>query len=1750
MLFGILMCMMYHVIACLHFGTTYIEGFSHDEEAWIPCHDIYLRAINRSYFEGPHEIILRLGDSELRAIAAKQYFRSLYYATNVLAALGKTIEPASEAQYAMALIFMLNGFLITAIVVDNVQKRFTASAFEQKEFFATRTRIQLFLRRQNAPSALHYRVNSFLDFWWSAHRGAVTEELLADLPPAIKLDVLRSICRPVLQTITLLANVRPVLDKLEEFLVEHAQFVLYGQGETVYWKGDYVTGMFFVLEGELNIAIPDEHGVEVNGSSRTVPSGGFFGTAALMNEEHRGNGYAEHVTTIVGCIVLFFSKEQLSAMKKIFPHLFEELLVLQKRLLSNKLVGRNHRGSVQPTTLRQATSKRLKTLVAKVTTRTAEESTGPIVFDPDSVFVLAWETWLFFIMSVQWITVIYQISFRTVKSTYVMGDAITAILEVFFLIDLWIRMRLGYYEFGSKVLEARRIRRNFLRSTTFAVDAAALLPLFIGNWALSSEQRLDLLNINKLLRLFKVPRQLETLENRYLKLTIELRLFKLLYYAFMLTHIFGCIWFDFGSSSSDPHGEPEFGGDEWVPPAYLQFATASRQYFQSLFWSFGLMSASSTGELPKTVSQCAFSVITMTSGFFLFAYVVGNFTDIIELMDAENREFNEKLGSVRQLLAHFNLPTALQERLKTFYMFRRFHSITREHILARCLPPSLLTDIRLVHLKPMIDKVEFLSGMDSSVTRMLVSQFSQLLVTRDEFVCQFGDDASDMFFVFVGVLEVLIPDDGAEESCEIFKGDKRTLPEDERAAGFTSAQPVSSARKRALYDAKRQHDTKQPRLKKLNEISGGGYFGENGLFTRSKRNAYIQARTSCILYKLSRESLELVFDRYPEWKQRVMRITTIREEQARLARLAAAEVACRPTYSAHITKVAAPSPLTSDSSSRRAAILAKMLIEVALRVQKGVRKLLVHVLEGADAQSSFHLWWLRITVVSTVYIAIIVPYRITMDSLDRSSPIPTIAKGFEVFCEVFFLADIWFSWHVRRCSASMELYELPHRAQYIKERLLWDAISAMPLDRFLVEFTTSPWLRLLRCAKTLNIGRYLEELNRSSVAYEINYAVRVILLYYLAIYWASCAYLAIAMDEGFAEEWDGWRPSTSLIITDPDNPSSHQLAVRFLRALFYATTAFVKKGRTFTADSTPLLAFSIMVAFTGLLVMSFVLGELANLFLSYIGLEVNFRKNNMAVQQYLTRVKVSEPLRVRARKFMISFWSSHAGVNYKEVLDEMPLAIRSSCFFHVAHVTVEWFVIRVFQPACCWSGSPLALDPTMAPLTRDLIEHLQFEGYPGGESVLVEGSISTAMHFVLRGHLEIQSQSVPALAKPVGLRQGDFFGERGLLGGAVSHFSVRTVRACDLLSLRPEALLKVLQSHEATRLALDIVHRAYEHIQIDVATATGSTRQDMEKHWGATLQRVIREMRVEMDREPGVSFQLKSHLQDMSLALETPAECLQAFSAVVQLTMSVDPYNWHAAVGRFADEEASVFSPISEIVGPPSPLMSPSVIPKARHTTGSKGGSYGSLPTIEAPQEDEDEAEDDDDDDAPPEIELEASWRLSARGEEGFQARTEETLGDDATVGSCNSRRSSSAAVIVSTASTSFAVAEMSDARARTGSLRDPRLASSVTSDSFSIGILVEETDLSPAIEHNNFRRLELQTHALQFGPEGAGKPPRLLLRSHSARMIPNSPRDLAARSPVDNRKAPSSLRPTRLPPLPVAPITDQDEVAKDATET
>ncbi|KAF4037017.1 Cyclic nucleotide-binding domain [Phytophthora infestans] len=1507
-----------HLVACVYFSLTYVEGFGGDsgDESWLPTSELSVRlCVDHSdgmvyYYESEHSNT-SYAPTEAHAVAGMQYTRALYFAATMLTTLGKTVEPSSTLQYSVALVFMLCGFLSMAVMVDMMQTRITASAFEQKEFLVTRTRVQRFIKSRTVPSGVQQRVKSFLDFWWSCHRGAVAGDLLNDLPETIKRPVLRSMCQSALRTLSLLADVRPSLDALEQVFVDNVRFILYGQGEVIYRQGDYASGLFFLLEGELIIIVD-------GGAPRTLVKGGFIGTAAL-NLSETSVSYAERVTAASGCILLFLSRDHLNGMHKVFPTFSMALRALEKRLEGAKLARvqqdftnreRSFSGGVNP--ISAGTNK--ATLETKALRYLG---LGDIIFDPDETSSEMWNLWIFALTIALYVKVIGETTAGVDANNVVQSEVVAAPFEVFFALDFFFHSRLGYYEYGSKVMDIFTIRERFFRSPQCWCGILALIPLYTVNWLVGWSNRHEMLSINKLLRLFQARKTFLTLEEKHVSRTLQVRLIKLVLLSFMLAHAFGCIWFSFKSSSRED--------DAWTPSTSLQTADKHVQYSALLFWSFGLMSNSYAGELPKTEAQCCVAILVLLSGALLFAYVIGNISDVVELIDANSREFNAKLSSLRLLLAHFHLPSSIQEQLKTYFFFQQYHTITQEFLLERCLPPSLLTEIRLVHLQPMISKVGFLAGMEDSVTRMLVSQFVQALTVKGQFVFRLGEEGSDMFFVFTGIIDVLVPLETVH----------RRQSHDERINALGSPSRSSFHTVFPTLDPSKLQSRGQ--LKKVNELTSGSYFGEVALFTSKPRSAHARCKTSCVLYRLPRRSLELVFERYPDWKRKVLKIVNIQQEQQLLRNLNMEEqmdVAVNTSKgTSHVDILGAAASLSKNLSAgsfsetlpqrgtRNTAIRPLGTLKTAgsffssYKAQRSVssdtavasqlaqqKKDVIWVdmlLQCTDAQSAFHVHWLMGIAVGTVYMALIIPYRNWYDALEGLSPMPIVARALELICEVLFGWDIWVNWNLKDGLEAMELYENKQRDAYQKERLWVDVVAAIPIDHFLADFYQSPLLGLNRCLKLFNFPHYMREINRRSVSYEKNRLCTLWILLFVLVHWCACAYFSIASATSTAEtfdDWDNWAPPRTATEMSWTNPPLDLLLLRFLRGIYFASTAFIKRGKVFEPSNYVDYTFSIFADFVGLVVVSFMIGEMANLYVSYTSNEVEFRKNHIAVDLYLERWQITGQLRTRAHAFLSSLWSSHRGVSYQAIFDEIPHVIRTETILHIANLPLRVFINNVFRPFA--TAHPH--DRDVEAITRAIAQHLKYEGYPRDECVIVEGSVSKEMYFVVKGFLRsTTSGGHSEEGTDKSYKKGDYFGEHGLLGYSVGVSTVKTMSACDLLSLSSEDLLQVILSRPLFQTALSLAVEGYRDLSKMIGTNRSSTRR---KKW---LEEALSFTSGDADdsfSEPWVTSSLKPGKEVGLVTISSPAACVSVFEKLLRLIATrglLDSKSLHQSTAQF-----------------------------------------------------------------------------------------------------------------------------------------------------------------------------------------------------------------------------------------------------------
>lgn len=142
--------------------------------------------------------------------------------------------------------------------------------------------------------------------------------------------------------------------------------------------------------------------------------------------------------------------------------------------------------------------------------------------------------------------------------------------------------------------------------------------------------------------------------------------------------------------------------------------------------------------------------------------------------------------------------------------------------------------------------------------------------------------------------------------------------------------------------------------------------------------------------------------------------------------------------------------------------------------------------------------------------------------------------------------------------------------------------------------------------------------------------------------------------------------------------------------------------------------------------------------------------------------------------------------------------------------------------------------------------------------------------------------------------------------------STRSIRACDLLSLSSESLLRVINSYAVSCLALLVAQQAYRKVKAEVTASCSSSA--MEEHWGNALMCVLQQFRERSRDKPkrssvsaiaqvggnGVvaaedASEFQTRVKTMAITLETPTDCYKAFHGLLQIIAPNDQLDWKAS---------------------------------------------------------------------------------------------------------------------------------------------------------------------------------------------------------------------------------------------------------------
>ncbi|XP_057655469.1 uncharacterized protein LOC130893404 isoform X2 [Diorhabda carinulata] len=371
------------------------------------------------------------------------------------------------------------------------------------------------------------------------------------------------------------------------------------------------------------------------------------------------------------------------------------------------------------------------------------------VVNPDSNFYFYWLLVLTVCVLYNLWTLIVRESFpelqEMISTFWLTCDFMS---DLVFILDLVVQLRTGYLEQGLMVYDSKKLASHYLRSRAFLLDLAALCPLDLLQVRLGWH---PLLRCPRFLKVYRAVNYYYMVESRTVWPNLW-RVINLIHILLILAHWFGCFYF----LLSEAEG---FRG-EWVYPYRPgDYATLTRKYLGSLYWS--TLTLTTIGDLPtpETNAEYIFTILSYLIGVFIFATIVGQVGNVITNRNANRLEFERLLDGAKTYMRHHKVPGGMKRRVLRWYDYSwsrgRIQGGGDINTALGLLPDKLKTELALHVNLSVLKKVTIFQECQPEFLRDLVLKMKAYIFTPGDSICRKGEVAREMFIIADGILEVI-----------------------------------------------------------------------------------------------------------------------------------------------------------------------------------------------------------------------------------------------------------------------------------------------------------------------------------------------------------------------------------------------------------------------------------------------------------------------------------------------------------------------------------------------------------------------------------------------------------------------------------------------------------------------------------------------------------------------------------------------------------------------------------------------------------------------------------------------------------------------------------------------------------------------------------------------------------------------------------------------------------------------------------
>ncbi|KAL9183699.1 hypothetical protein ACHAXT_004555 [Thalassiosira profunda] len=515
-----------------------------------------------------------------------------------------------------------------------------------------------------------------------------------------------------------------------------------------------------------------------------------------------------------------------------------------------------------------------------------------------------------------------------------------------------------------------------------------------------------------------------------------------------------------------------------------------------------------------------------------------------------------------------------------------------------------------------------------------------------------------------------------------------------------------------------------------------------------------------------------------------------------------------------------------------------LIKQIAMESKDGRRRASVHnALKAAERakrsaalylhpDSYFMRAWFGLILTVTLYSMIAVPFRV---AFLENHDISLAWLGFDYFGDALFFADFVFR------AAFLAFYDennnlvVGHRdiwGRYWQSgKVKWHVLCALPIEALVLAVPTlcplwklQTWSlfrlnKLLRAIEMPYLIRRVESsLAKAGVKVPKNplKVTKLLLVILLLAHVNSCVFFAIAnfnqhANSGNIGGQNNWANAEGLLDHAPQCPGTAVplkiVGQQYTAGLYWAMATISTAGYgDITGDLGSVLEilYSILILIVGMLVYTLVIASLEDI-VSQLDVTSSLHKMKTdRVNTYAQLQCLPDPLKAKIGAYYENLWRSHLGVKGEKLMTYVPAFLKADL---ISAMAGPYLQKTFFVKECA------------ADFVADVVRTLDLEIYLPDAYLFREGERCDVLYFVYKGTVDLLTgQNVKfKTVSHCTLGESSFF----LFEPHIC--TARTSDACEVLQLRMDAYLRLLQDHQLVAMFRE--HLAAHHPTLQEAKA-------------------------------------------------------------------------------------------------------------------------------------------------------------------------------------------------------------------------------------------------------------------------------------------------------------------------------------------